>query len=581
MQEKKKITAYLAIAILLPISLSVFASINTIGEEEAEVVEPDLIEASIVAGIDYLIGNQDETYGYWSSVGHDRVSITSFVLIKLQDRAYELGKDPFEDNPESEDYYQYATNVKEGWKSVLDNCDVTHIPADKDSNGNTWGYYFHYNYPSRSVYPSGITLMALASTRAFDEVNEGGHDYDGDGFADTYGQIAQDVVDWLAWAQRPLGSWGYNEAGGSDNSNTGYAVLGLAAAEAFGATDPVYLDPVKTKLNTWIEWIQNDPGPDDDGGYEEYPDGGSGYNNPQHWVNLLKTGNLIFEMTLTSTDTAAAVFQDAMSYIERHWHDENYDPGWGYKQDSPAHYQAMYCLMKGLEYSGIELLDLDNDNEPEYDWFQEFALLLLDQQDEESGSWPSSPCYVWYYPRDPQWGTMSGEVLSTVWALLILEKVVPKKMIPVFVDIKPGSWPNPINPKDKGVTSIAICGTEDFDVSKIDPATIRLCFEGIEDEVEPLRWSIEDAATPFADQMDEPDIYAGHEEEADGFMDLVLKFKTQEIVTTFDLTSHYSSIVPIQLTLIIKGNLKEEEGGTAIQGFDWIWVLDKEKKDNV
>jgi hypothetical protein len=46
--------------------------------------------------------------------------------------------------------------------------------------------------------------------------------------------------------------------------------------------------------------------------------------------------------------------------------------------------------------------------------------------------------------------------------------------IPVFVDIKLASRPNPFQLKRKGALPIAICGTEDFDVTTINPETIRL-----------------------------------------------------------------------------------------------------------
>ena len=43
-----------------------------------------------------------------------------------------------------------------------------------------------------------------------------------------------------------------------------------------------------------------------------------------------------------------------------------------------------------------------------------------------------------------------------------------------FLDIKPGSFPNPINPSSKGVVPAAILGSEQFDVRVIDTATIEI-----------------------------------------------------------------------------------------------------------
>jgi hypothetical protein len=47
-------------------------------------------------------------------------------------------------------------------------------------------------------------------------------------------------------------------------------------------------------------------------------------------------------------------------------------------------------------------------------------------------------------------------------------------MSDIYIDIKPQSFPNPLNVKSKGVLPVAILGTEDFDVSEIDVSSILL-----------------------------------------------------------------------------------------------------------
>lgn len=78
--------------------------------------------------------------------------------------------------------------------------------------------------------------------------------------------------------------------------------------------------------------------------------------------------------------------------------------------------------------------------------------------------------------------------------------------IQVSVDIKPGSCPNPLRlPKVgseiMGKLPVAILGTQDFDVTKIDPASIRLTREGVEGEVAPIRSAYGDAATPYDGEL--------------------------------------------------------------------------------
>jgi len=133
--------------------------------------------------------------------------------------------------------------------------------------------------------------------------------------------------------------------------------------------------------------------------------------------------------------------------------------------------------------------------------------------------------------------------------------------VPVYVDIKPGSWPNPINIVSKGVFAVAICGTEDFDVMTIVPESVRIYIEGIEEGVAPIRWTYEDVATPY---IGEPG--GGHALGGDGYLDLYLHFDTQTVVTTLHLYEHVGETIP----LIIKGNLYV--CFTPIMGQDYVRV---------
>ncbi len=144
-----------------------------------------------------------------------------------------------------------------------------------------------------------------------------------------------------------------------------------------------------------------------------------------------------------------------------------------------------------------------------------------------------------------------------------------ESLLQVPVDIKPGSCPNPLNPKSKGVLPVAVLGAEDFDVTTIDPATIILTLEGMEDGVSPLRWALEDVATPFEGELCEC-----HDLNGDGYLDLTLKFDTQELVTMLNL----GDFAGYTLHLILSGNLKEDSGGVPFRGQDCIWILETGKK---
>jgi hypothetical protein len=131
--------------------------------------------------------------------------------------------------------------------------------------------------------------------------------------------------------------------------------------------------------------------------------------------------------------------------------------------------------------------------------------------------------------------------------------------ITVSLDIRPGSCPNPLNPKSKGVLPAAVLGTGDLDVSDIDASSIEL--EG----VPPLRWSIEDVAAPVSSE----DECACTEEGPDGLPDLVLKFGTPEIVQAI------GSLTPGDVvTLTVTGIMSDS---TEIEGTDCVVVVGGEK----
>ncbi|MCC4264513.1 VWA domain-containing protein [Oceanimonas baumannii] len=95
--------------------------------------------------------------------------------------------------------------------------------------------------------------------------------------------------------------------------------------------------------------------------------------------------------------------------------------------------------------------------------------------------------------------------------------------VPVKVDIKPTSCPNPLGMTQKGVIPVAILGSEEFDVSRIVPDTVKMA-----GDCEALHWSYEDVATPYDGGFSEPVLEnecttAG----ADGWTDLTLKFNSK------------------------------------------------------
>jgi hypothetical protein len=143
------------------------------------------------------------------------------------------------------------------------------------------------------------------------------------------------------------------------------------------------------------------------------------------------------------------------------------------------------------------------------------------------------------------------------------------KEITVKMDIKPGSCPNPLNLKSKGVLPVAILGSKDFNVKDIDPATIVLSREGIPGGVAPLRYNYADVATPFAGELCDCNSLYG-----DGYKDLTLKFKKTEVISELLLAEVAGQTIPLTITF----SLKEDKGGTDYSAEDCLKILEKKQK---
>ena len=136
----------------------------------------------------------------------------------------------------------------------------------------------------------------------------------------------------------------------------------------------------------------------------------------------------------------------------------------------------------------------------------------------------------------------------------------------VSMDIKPGSCPNPLNVRSRGVLPVAILGTDEFDVTTIDPETILITREGF-DGILAIRHSYEDVGIPFEGELCDCDDLNENDLNEDGYMDLILKFRVPELVDGLGLKEVESrEIIP----LTIMGNSVD---GTLIMGVDCIRVI--------
>jgi hypothetical protein len=136
--------------------------------------------------------------------------------------------------------------------------------------------------------------------------------------------------------------------------------------------------------------------------------------------------------------------------------------------------------------------------------------------------------------------------------------LTPPEPRPVKIDIRPNVCPNNLNLKSHGHVPVAVLGTADFDVTQIDLSSVRLM------GVAPVSSSYADIATPPGDGDCECST-AG----ADGYPDLVLEFKTSDLVPTILRSNDLRARRPI-IRLRLDAFLSND---TRIQGTDCVQIL--------
>jgi hypothetical protein len=139
----------------------------------------------------------------------------------------------------------YTTTVRRGMGFILRGVQTYEIglqeAGDPDSNRNGLGASLANRGDGTDVYQLGMVMDAIVSSGTPDRRVEEGP-YAGiqvNGRPATYADVVQDMVDMYAWGQldpaegQLRGSWNYQlgQAGHMDNSSSGWAAIGIIAAE--------------------------------------------------------------------------------------------------------------------------------------------------------------------------------------------------------------------------------------------------------------------------------------------------------------------------------------------------------------
>ena len=158
------------------------------------------------------------------------------------------------------------------------------------------------------------------------------------------------------------------------------------------------------------------------------------------------------------------------------------------------------------------------------------------------------------------------------WIRVVTSASLPTEAV---IDVKPGSCPNPFNPKSQGRIPVAIVATEDFDpTTAVDLSSIQLIGVSpidaeVIDSTQPGDYDPEDCYNCFSadDYLTDSDGDGIFSYEGDGYPDLVLYFDTQELVAAIT-ESEKDACLELEL-------IAETVDGVPIVGSDSIWIIKK------
>jgi len=253
----------------------------------------------------------------------------------------------------------------------------------------------------------------------------------------TYHAIAQDIVDYLAWAQTDPGStyrggWTYgpedNSSSDADNSNTAWPIIGFLAAELWGINAPAF---VKSELNYWVATCQDLTG----NATSNIQYGSFGYYDHVPFGIVTDAASGILQLDYLGASSANASIIAAEGVMNRNW--TTNDGGWNV---NIGNLYCMYEVMKAMrDATPTPIQYIANyDGTPGVEWYNgtgEYADALVANQS-TTGSWVN-----WEPWEEADEYSVD---LTTAFGALILEFIPVRVTYSLTVTVEDATTNNPI-----------------------------------------------------------------------------------------------------------------------------------------
>ena len=171
------------------------------------------------------------------------------------------------------------------------------------------------------------------------------------------------------------------------------------------------------------------------------------------------------------------------------------------------------------------------------------------------------------------------ELFQTEFTVAVRVTAVASQALAAGMDVKPGSCPNPVNVKSRGVLPVAVMFPPDTDLEGLDPASVLLA------GVPALRVGFEDVSSPADSSCD------CSSQAPDGVMDAVFHFDTQSVVEALgdvsdgqEIQLELTGVLPDGtefaaqdcVTMLVKGNSKGRFASGLDENRPALWQDDSD-----